>query len=133
MPTAPLRPCATAGCPILVPRGHCPRHTRAREQQRGSASARGYTYRWTLFRRAWLNQLTKLALTGETRGAFCGERLPGAPLTTDSRCAQDGRLVAGTELDHIVPHGGDPRLMWNGQNCQLLCAACHAVKTAAGR
>ena len=68
----------------------------------------------------------------------CGARLPGAPVTRDSRCQADGLLVGdqvGHRLhtDHIAPHRGDQRLMWSVLNLQLLCARDHDAKTAGGR
>ncbi len=32
--------------------------------------------------------------------------------------------------DHIVPHRGDPELMWSTWNWQTLCKGCHDRKTA---
>jgi 5-methylcytosine-specific restriction protein A len=32
--------------------------------------------------------------------------------------------------DHIVPHRGDPALLWDPANLQALCARCHNRKTA---
>jgi hypothetical protein len=46
--------CATAGCPVIVPRGtpHCPAHARRRDQRRGSRQSRGYGANHEK-RRAW--------------------------------------------------------------------------------
>ncbi|RMG71918.1 MAG: HNH endonuclease [Chloroflexi bacterium] len=42
-------------------------------------------------------------------------------------CYKDGRLVAATEVDHIVPlcKGGND----NRDNLQSLCCDCHKIKT----
>ncbi|MGN0150610.1 MAG: HNH endonuclease, partial [Clostridia bacterium] len=32
-------------------------------------------------------------------------------------------------VDHIVPHRGDERLMWDENNWQALCKPCHDNKT----
>ncbi len=47
-----------------------------------------------------------------------------------AECERAGRVVAGTEVDHIVPHRGDKRLFWDRSNWQTLCRACHSRKTA---
>jgi len=48
-----------------------------------------------------------------------------------SICLQQGRLKAGTEVDHILPlhQGGGDEL----SNLQPLCHDCHADKSAAER
>jgi 5-methylcytosine-specific restriction protein A len=35
--------------------------------------------------------------------------------------------------DHIKPHRGDARLMWDRANLQGLCKDCHDAKTARGQ
>lgn len=50
------------------------------------------------------------------------------PLCAD--CATFGKPVAATEVDHITPHRGDARLMWDRSNWQALCKPCHSRKTA---
>ena len=37
-----LRPCLEPGCPQLTPATRCPAHTRAKDRQRGTTTARGY-------------------------------------------------------------------------------------------
>jgi 5-methylcytosine-specific restriction protein A len=50
-----------------------------------------------------------------------------------SRCHDEGRVVPVFQVDHVVPHKGDPDLFWDElNNWQSLCAACGARKTAAG-
>jgi 5-methylcytosine-specific restriction protein A len=44
---------------------------------------------------------------------------------TDTRCT----LVA-EEVDHIVPHRGDPALFFDWDNLQAMCKVCHSRKTA---
>ena len=53
--------------------------------------------------------------------------LASAPLC--AHCAAEGRTVAATELDHIVPLARGGTLM-DESNVQPLCADCHARKTA---
>jgi 5-methylcytosine-specific restriction protein A len=116
---------------VLTTGGLCPTHRSAREERRGSAHDRGYTSRWERFRLWFLNRLNALAVRGIGVGAICGGRLPGAPVTTHSRCLAEGRVNAiGLQVDHIQPHRGDQRLMFDPLNLQVLCAQCHAVKTA---
>ncbi|MCJ8139366.1 HNH endonuclease [Falsirhodobacter halotolerans] len=50
------------------------------------------------------------------------------PLCAD--CGSLGQVVAATEVDHITPHRGDARLMWDRRNWQGLCKPCHSRKTA---
>ena len=35
-----------------------------------------------------------------------------------------------TDVDHIVPHRGDARLLYDENNLQSLCKSCHSRKTA---
>ena len=42
---------------------------------------------------------------------------------------KQGRYVKVTDVDHIVPHRGDPRLFWDEENWQALCHSCHSKKT----
>ena len=55
------------------------------------------------------------------------QKLAAAPLCV--HCAAEGRTVAATELDHIVPlaHGGE---LMDEANVQPLCESHHLVKTA---
>lgn len=50
------------------------------------------------------------------------------PMCAD--CAELGIDVEASEVDHIVPHRGDARLMWDRKNWQSLCKRCHSRKTA---
>ena len=43
---------------------------------------------------------------------------------------EEGRLVIATDVDHVIPHRGDERLMWDEKNWQGLCARHHGIKTA---
>lgn len=84
-------------------------HTRS--DGRGSASERGYTWRWTKARKTFL-----LA----------------HPLCRIHE--QRGQIVSATIVDHIVPHKGDQVLFWDSNNWQPLCKRCHdSVKQAEER
>jgi 5-methylcytosine-specific restriction enzyme A len=43
-------------------------------------------------------------------------------------CRQQGRITPATVADHIVPHHGDPRLFYDPNNLQSLCASCHNAR-----
>lgn len=95
------------------------------DQQRGTASSRGYDARWAKWRR-WV--------IGEYKLVFCGDRPTGAPMTDHSRCqqAKPQRIYrTGEQLDHIEAIEGpdDPRRL-DVTNVQWLCVTCHRTKTA---
>jgi 5-methylcytosine-specific restriction protein A len=79
------------------------------EASRPSASERGYGRRWQKARAGYLAR---------------------HPLCVDPYRDHGIRVVAATELDHIIPHKGDMTLFWDVSNWQALCKACHARKTA---
>lgn len=109
-----LKPCATPGCPELVPRGRCERHRAAAAAQdvreRGTGADRGYDARWRALRAAYV----QLHPSCE---ACLAEGLTPEP----------GRVI----VDHIVPHRGDDALRLDPTNLQTLCRSHHARKTAA--
>lgn len=41
-------------------------------------------------------------------------------------CLPRGLYVAATVVDHIIPHEGNDKLMWDQKNWQSLCATCHS-------
>lgn len=41
-------------------------------------------------------------------------------------CRREGEPRGATVVDHIIPHKGDPDLMWNEDNWQSLCAPHHS-------
>jgi 5-methylcytosine-specific restriction protein A len=77
------------------------------DRQRPSAARRGYGRRWR-----------------KARAAF----LAAHPLC--AACWMQGRVVAATVVDHVMPHGGDARLFWNERNWAPSCKPCHDRKTA---
>jgi 5-methylcytosine-specific restriction protein A len=123
-----LHLCPEQGCGTLVAEGRCEEHTRSADRSRGTAAERGYDAKWQRFRHWFIGQLIALGI-----GPFCGARLPGTRETSDSRCQADGVVTEGKHVDHIVPHRGDQVLMYSKFNVQLLCAACHLMKTRSGR
>lgn len=140
-PNTALHPCAQPQCSALLPRGvsRCDIHARQQEQQRGTAHARGYTYRqWQPFRRRFLAALVEAGIL-----PVCGAALPNGPVNRDSACRDAGYLIytsadgSSLHLDH------EPALQdWERQDAArvcdatrivLKCASCHGVKTGGGR
>ena len=70
-----------------------------------NSTQRGYGYRW--------QQLRKQVLQEEPLCVFC---------------AADGRITVATVLDHIIPHRGNPALLYDRGNLQPLCAHCHSSR-----
>ncbi|GLQ55433.1 hypothetical protein GCM10010862_26920 [Devosia nitrariae] len=106
----------------LKPKRHAPpgQATRAEQRkrydhQRGKTAERGYGGRWQRERGMFLNQ---------------------NPLCI--KCQKEGRITAASVVDHIIPHQGDPLLMWDWSNWQAQSrghagigpAAAHAVGEA---
>ena len=130
MPQASRHPCADPSCAALIPYGvrYCATHTPARtdtdrayDSKRGTATARGYGPRWRERRLLFLE-----------RYPLCGMR-PGGRAPVRSRCFDDGRPTPAEQVDHVIPHRGDPTLFWDEQgNWQALCRSCGIGKTAAG-
>ena len=112
MPTAPPRQCHVTGCPdVAVIRGRCRQHAsgfyRAREQQRGSSTARGYGADWQRVREQVLQR----------DGYTC------------SLCREAGRVALAREVDHIVPLAdGGERLRLAPSNLRAVCPPCHQAR-----
>lgn len=100
------KPCSKPGCPELTTGRYCENHKNQRDM-RESAARRGYDSRWRRARRLYLS-----------RHPLCVE------------CERRGRLTPADTVDHVVPHKGDPVLLWDEANWQALCAPCHSRKTA---
>ena len=106
----PLQYCTEAGCTVRVVRGRCDEHAIARvEGARPNADVRRWyrTQRWIRLRRAVL---------------------------VDAACACNacGFVTLRIEVDHIIPHRGDPARFWDRHNLQALCHDCHTAKTNRG-
>lgn len=113
-----LRICAHGGCSEIAEEGSrfCKRHAsdadipkyRERYDTHGgkSAAKRGYGRKWQKLR-AWY--------------------IAGHPWCEE--CLKHGRFTKATDVDHIVPHKGDPVLLFDACNLQSLCHACHSRKT----
>jgi 5-methylcytosine-specific restriction protein A len=44
-------------------------------------------------------------------------------------CAEDGKKIKATVVDHVIPHKGDYQLFWSRSNWQALCTYHHNKKT----
>lgn len=105
------RPCARVGCAALVVSGYCDacKARGAGKDTRPSAAARGYDRRWR-------DEQRPLVLRDQ-------------PLCADPYGRHGERPEMATEVDHIVPHKGNPGLRNARSNLQGLCKVCHARKT----
>ena len=108
MPTKPKVPCRHPGCPELVPAGtkYCEKHKGLHPEEARSASSRGYGRAWQKARKEYLSL---------------------HPLCTE--CMKHGLYVKATDVDHVIPHRGDPALFWDRDNWCALCHSCHSRKT----
>lgn len=109
MPSSALRPCAMPACPVLVREGYCPAHARLVERARPNRDVRRWyaTVRWFRLRAQVLFEAAQT-------------------------CAGCGHVDAALDVDHVVPHRGDPVLFWSRGNLQALCKSCHSRKTSRG-
>lgn len=113
--------CAEPGCNAIVEAGRCPAHARVGFRARGSRQARGYDNRWARRSRMF-----------RAKYPLCGMR-PGSLRPVMSRCFETGRTALAVQVDHVIPHRGDPALFWDELgNWQSLCAQCGARKSSVG-
>lgn len=112
MPYKPKIPCKYPGCSELAPSDmkYCPQHYKPElkrpKDTRPNSARRGYDYKWRKVRAVYLRK---------------------HPLCV--RCMAEGKYTMATVVDHIVPHRGNPVLMWDENNYQALCKSCHDRKT----
>lgn len=74
------------------------------QYDRAKTAARGYGGRW---------QRERLAFLTHPDNALC------------VMCKRESRVTAATVVDHIIPHKGDYKLMWDRTNWQPLCKPHH--------
>lgn len=113
MPYKAATPCRVPNCRgLAVSRGRCAEHATERQRadyaDRAEHTAAHYGARWRKVRDAHIS---------------------AHPLCV--QCQAAGRVVAATEVDHIIPvrAGGTDR----ADNLQSLCHSCHMTKTARER
>ena len=118
MAMRPGRACVVAGCPgVAVGSDYCVEHARVfvkrPPDERESAAARGYGYRWRKQRRMVL-----------ARSPLCGD-----PFGDHSAA---GVVVLATDVHHVVPLASDaPAAVRHGEsNLVALCHSCHSRITA---
>ena len=110
----PSKPCAHAGCRVLLPVGetYCARHARDVQAERlGRQDAR----RSDRPDRRWY----KTAAWRKRREA----QLAAEPLCR--MCRNAGRVTPATVADHVTPHRGNRHLFFHGA-LQSLCAPHHS-------
>jgi 5-methylcytosine-specific restriction enzyme A len=111
-PYRPRKPCNYPGCGALVHGGerYCEQHKKAVQKQlderRGTATERGYGARW--------HRASRMYLAEHPLCVLCEK--------------EEGRAIAATIVDHIIPHKGDQELFWNEDNWQSVCVHHHAMK-----
>lgn len=116
MPNRAPRPCRVAGCAELTTEKHgfCARHRREDRQrwdeERESAARRGYGARWRRLRLLFLRR---------------------HPLCVDPFGLHEGRPVAATDVDHVLPKAKGGTDAW--ENLQPLCHSCHSRKSIEDR
>lgn len=107
MANRPLHRCGAPGCRALTASRYCAKHAKTTRQ----VSAQWHK----LYNLAvWKNILRPKQLT---RCPWCAV------------CAQQGKRVKATVVDHIIPHKGNMALFANENNLQSLCKQCHDAKT----
>lgn len=117
-----LKLCCAAGCEDLAPAGqsHCVDHEARRQIALAARRAAAKTG-------AAAQAGSKLYQSVAWRDAS-KRWLKREPMCRD--CAELGVAELASEVDHIEPHRGDPKLFWRRSNWQSLCKRCHSRKTA---
>jgi 5-methylcytosine-specific restriction enzyme A len=87
---------------------------------RRAARARRPAYHGWYHLVRWHHPVWGLRTKALRRSPFCVE------------CRRDDRHEAAVDVDHVVPHRGDPRLFWSLDNLAGLCRRHHARKSARG-
>ena len=110
-----MRFCSHPNCPQKVPYGRCPAHQREARQAEARYTKGNYGRPWRRLREAFLEQ-----------------SYPWYCAIQGSACTARGRMMdkAEVEVDHRIPHRGDPTLRDDITNLQCACRACHSQKTA---
>jgi 5-methylcytosine-specific restriction enzyme A len=105
--------CAEPGCGVLVLGGRCPVHAprerRAHVVTYANTQRMYDSVRWARLRREVIQD-----------EPFC------------RACRRAGRRSLTVDVDHIVPHRGNPAVFWDRANLQGLCKRCHTTKTNRG-
>ena len=116
--------------------GRCPSCARKKDQARGTAHQRGYTFRyWQPFRKQFIAALVNAGIQ-----PVCGAALPTGPVNRDSPCRDAGLLTftsadgSSLHLDHEPPlqdwERSEPARVCDPNRIVLKCQSCHQAKTA---
>lgn len=109
MPTAPAPACLVSYCPERRP---CPAHDAGRAH-------RPVSWGWYHLAR-WRHPVWGVRAQALRKNPLC------------QVCQREGVVTAATEVDHVIPHRGDPWLFWSVENCVGLCHQHHVEKTGRG-
>jgi 5-methylcytosine-specific restriction protein A len=110
-----MRYCSHPRCPVLVPHGRCQAHQFQQRQVQTRYTKGNYGRPWRRLRDAFLEQAYPW---------FCA--IQGSACTAKGRAMQRAEV----DVDHVIPHRGDPVLRDDITNLQVTCRACHSQKTA---
>jgi len=113
MPTKLKTRCRHPGCPEISSGGYCATHRqdawRTSARRRGTPAQRGYDAAW--------DRVAELRRRRD--GELC------------QHCLAHGRLTICRTVDHVVPLHVRPDWRLCLGNTQVLCAACHQLKSLA--
>lgn len=103
-------------CPERQP---CPVHARVQARAKFLRRPHWDTQKW-YYQAKWVHPVWGLRAQVLADNPWCVS------------CQQRGLLVVATDIDHVIPHRGDPEWFWNLGNLQGLCRGCHTRKTRGG-
>lgn len=107
MPFRSLRTCSYPGCSNLVRSGRCELHP-------AEVVDRHVPEHQHLYNTAEWQRMRKAQLAAEP---WCAD------------CLEQDIYIPATDVDHDIPHRGDPVLFFTGQ-LKSRCHSCHSQKTA---
>ena len=113
---APAYPCPYPGCPERQP---CPVHARTLAREKQQRSVRRPGHRWYHWQR-WRHPVWGLRAQVLADDPWCVE------------CRKAGVLEVAVDIDHVLPHEGDPERFWDRGNLAGLCRGHHTAKTRRG-